>query len=157
MSEHNHKKIVIGLKWLNGKPPPGIAIPDYETAGASGMDVCAAIEQDMHLSPGDIKLVATGFALDIPEGFEIQVRPRSGLAIKHGITIVNAPGTIDSDYRGEVKIGLINVGTMPFTIKRGDRIAQLVASPVVRAEILVMEELTRSDRDDGGFGHTGIR
>ncbi len=156
MPEYTQKKIVIGLKWLNGEPNREISIPGYETSGASGMDVCAAVKQDVTLYPGDIKMVATGFALDIPEGFEIQVRPRSGLAIKHGITIVNAPGTIDSDYRGEVKIGLINVGRNAFTIKRGDRIAQLVAAPVVKAEIRIMEELSRSDRDAGGFGHTGI-
>lgn len=157
MPEYTQKKIVIGLKWLNGEPNREISIPGYETSGASGMDVCAAVKQDVTLYPGDIKMVATGFALDIPEGFEIQVRPRSGLAIKHGITIVNAPGTIDSDYRGEVKIGLINVGRNAFTIKRGDRIAQLVAAPVVKAEIRIKEELSRSDRDAGGFGHTGIR
>lgn len=121
------------------------------------MDVCAALEQDIDLHPGDIMLIPTGFAIDIPAGYEIQVRPRSGLAIKHGITIVNAPGTIDSDYRGEVKIGLINVGRKVFTIKRGDRIAQLVAAPVVKARMNIVETLSQSKRDVGGFGHTGVR
>ena len=121
------------------------------------MDVCAALEQAVDLHPGDIEMIPTGFAIDIPVGFEVQVRPRSGLAIKHGITIVNAPGTIDSDYRGEVKIGLINVSRSVFTIKRGDRIAQLVVAPVVKAHMDVVESLSSSKRDDGGFGHTGVR
>ena len=150
-------KIVIGFKWLDSEASRDLNIPGYETPGASGMDVCAALEQDMDLHPGDIEMIPTGFAIEIPVGFEVQVRPRSGLAIKHGITIVNAPGTIDSDYRGEVKIGLINLSRSVFTIKRGDRIAQMVAAPVVKAHVDVVETLSPSMRDTGGFGHTGVR
>jgi dUTP pyrophosphatase len=157
MPKSNKNDIVIGFKWLNDEAVRDINIPAYGTSGASGMDVCAALEQDIDLHPGDIMLIPTGFAIDIPAGYEVQVRPRSGLAIKHGITIVNAPGTIDSDYRGEVKIGLINVGRKVFTIKRGDRIAQLVAAPVVKARMNIVETLSQSKRDVGGFGHTGVR
>ena len=157
MSENNQNDIVIGFKWLNEEAVRDINIPAYETSGASGMDVCAALEQDINLHPGDIALIPTGFAIDIPAGYEIQVRPRSGLAIKHGITIVNAPGTIDCDYRGEVKIGLINVSRKAFIIKRGDRIAQLVAAPVVKVRMNIVETLSQSKRDVGGFGHTGVR
>jgi dUTP pyrophosphatase len=157
VTESRQVKIVISLKWLDSKACRDLNIPRYETPGASGMDVCAALEQDVDLHPGDIEMIPTGFAIDIPAGFEIQVRPRSGLAIKHGITIVNAPGTIDSDYRGEVKIGLINVSRSVYTIKRGDRIAQLVAAPVVKAHMDVVESLSSSTRDTGGFGHTGVR
>lgn len=157
VTESRDVKIVIGFKWLDSEASRDLNIPGYETPGASGMDVCAALEQDMDLHPGDIEMIPTGFAIEIPVGFEVQVRPRSGLAIKHGITIVNAPGTIDSDYRGEVKIGLINLSRSVFTIKRGDRIAQMVAAPVVKAHVDVVETLSPSMRDTGGFGHTGVR
>lgn len=157
VTESRDVKIVIGFKWLDSEASRDLNIPGYETPGASGMDVCAALEQDMDLHPGDIEMIPTGFAIEIPIGFEVQVRPRSGLAIKHGITIVNAPGTIDSDYRGEVKIGLINLSRSVFTIKRGDRIAQMVAAPVVKAHVDVVETLSPSMRDTGGFGHTGVR
>lgn len=121
------------------------------------MDVCAAVEEELQIAPGEIVLVPTGFAVAIPEGFEIQVRPRSGLAVRHGITIINSPGTIDSDYRGEVKVGLINLGAESFVIKRGDRIAQLVLAPVTLATWQVCDELDDTERGAGGFGHTGVR
>ena len=119
------------------------------------MDVAAAIDQPLTLEPGEIKLIPSGFAVAIPPGFEIQVRPRSGLAIKHGVTIINSPGTIDADYRGEVKIGLINLGDKPYTIHRADRIAQLVLAEVQRVELQLLDELERTGRQSGGFGHTG--
>jgi dUTP pyrophosphatase len=119
------------------------------------MDVAAAVTKPLTLAPGEIKLLPTGFAVAIAPGYELQVRPRSGLAVKHGITVVNAPGTIDADYRGEVKIGLINLSSQPFTIHRGDRIAQLVLAPVCRAVLIVCRELDRTARQDGGFGHSG--
>ena len=120
------------------------------------MDVQAAIEGALVISPGAIELIATGLAVALPPGYELQVRPRSGLAIKHGITIVNAPGTIDADYRGEIKIGLINLGQVPYTINRGDRIAQLVLAPVCRAVLKEVDVLSETERQDGGFGHTGV-
>jgi dUTP pyrophosphatase len=108
------------------------------------------------LEPGDIQLIPSGFAVALPPGYELQVRPRSGLAIRHGITVVNAPGTIDADYRGEIQIGLVNLGRKPFTLSRGDRIAQLVLAPVSHARLRVVKRLDPTDRGSGGFGHTGI-
>lgn len=131
-------------------------LPEYSTAHAAGMDLCAALEKPISLKPREIKLVPTGLALEIPVGYEGQVRPRSGLALKHGISIVNAPGTIDADYRGEVGVILVNLGTKAFTINPGDRIAQLVISPVVRAQILEAKILKKTKRGAGGFGHTGV-
>lgn len=130
-------------------------MPFYASAQAAGMDVVAAITEDVVLHPGEIKLLSTGFALALPKGFEVQVRPRSGLAITYGITVVNAPGTIDADYRGEVKIGLINLGQNSYTIRRGDRIAQLVFAPVCQAHLRQVQELDQTERGNGGFGHTG--
>lgn len=121
------------------------------------MDVYAAVTADTELTPGEITLIPTGFAVAIPEGYEIQVRPRSGLAVKHGVTIINSPGTIDSDYRGEVKVGLVNLGKKPFVICRGDRIAQLVLAPVVVAKWHETDQLDITERGTGGFGHTGVR
>ena len=132
-----------------------LKLPVYHSALAAGMDVCAAIDSDQSLAPGDIALIPTGLAMAIPKGFEVQVRPRSGLAIKHGISIVNAPGTIDADYRGEVKIGLVNLGPKPYIIHRGDRIAQLIVQKVYQASITLVDELDDTERNDGGFGHTG--
>jgi dUTP pyrophosphatase len=120
------------------------------------MDICAAVETDITVNPGDILLVPTGFAICLPVGFEAQIRPRSGLAVKHGITIVNAPGTIDADYRGEIKIALINFGKSPFTIRRGDRIAQMVIAQITQARFSIVDALDASLRNDGGFGHTGM-
>lgn len=128
-------------------------LPAYATSGAAGMDVVSA--ENVVLSPGARHAVSTGFALAIPQGYEIQVRPRSGLALKHGITVPNTPGTIDSDYRGELKIILINHGSEDFEIRRGDRIAQLVLAPVVQAGWHEVDELDATDRGDGGFGSTG--
>lgn len=134
---------------------PEAKIPAYMTELAAGMDVCAVLEETLTLEPGQRCLVPTGLAFAIPSGYEMQVRPRSGLAIKHGIALVNAPGTIDADYRGEVCIILINHGVEDFTIASGDRIAQLVVAPVCQAELVTVAELTETKRGSGGFGHTG--
>lgn len=131
----------------------GLDLPAYATAGAAGMDVLAA--EDVVLAPGARHAVATGLAFAIPPGFEIQVRPRSGLALKHGITVPNTPGTIDSDYRGELKVILINHGAEAFDVRRGDRIAQLVVAPVTQATWLKVDELDHTERGEGGFGSTG--
>lgn len=131
----------------------GLPLPAYATAGAAGMDVVAA--EDLVLAPGARHAVATGFAIAIPPGYEVQVRPRSGLALKHGITCLNTPGTIDEDYRGEVKVILANLGDQPFTIARGERIAQLVPAPVQRALFEEVAVLDETDRGSGGFGSTG--
>lgn len=131
----------------------GLPLPTYATAGAAGMDVVAA--EDVTLAPGARHAVATGFALAIPEGYEVQVRPRSGLALKHGITCLNTPGTIDSDYRGEVRIILANLGAEPFVVTRGERIAQLVPAAVQRARFTEVASLDETDRGAGGFGSTG--
>jgi len=130
--------------------------PCYMSEGASGMDVYADVDNEVTLAPGDIKLISAGFYMSIPAGYEVQVRPRSGLAIKHGISIVNAPGTIDSDYRGLVGIILINHGKDPFVIKRADRIAQIVLQKVIQADVAIVDELDETVRAHGGFGHTGI-
>ena len=131
-----------------------LPLPAYATDGAAGMDVVSA--EDLTLAPGARRAVATGFAVAIPEGYEVQVRPRSGLALKHGVTCLNTPGTIDSDYRGEVKVILANLGSDPFEIKRGDRIAQLVPAPVQRATLTEVTRLDETERGHGGFGSTGI-
>ena len=131
----------------------GLDLPTYATGGAAGMDVLAA--EDVTLAPGARHAVATGLALAIPPGFEIQVRPRSGLALKHGISVPNTPGTIDSDYRGELKVILINHGAQAFEVRRGDRVAQLVLAPVVRAGWVEVAELDETARGEGGFGSTG--
>jgi dUTP pyrophosphatase len=140
---------------LNPEKTRDIPLPRYMTDQSAGMDIHAALEDDLVLEPGRIALVPTGFAMALPGGFEAQIRPRSGLAVQHGITIVNAPGTIDADYRGEVKIVLINLGPQPVTLKRGDRIAQMVVQRVVQARINEVETLEETDRSSGGFGHTG--
>jgi dUTP pyrophosphatase len=131
----------------------GLPLPSYATAHAAGLDVVAA--EDLMLAPGARAAVATGFAIAIPEGYEVQVRPRSGLALKHGITCLNTPGTIDADYRGEVKVILANLGTDPFAVARGERIAQLVPAAVQRATFDEVEELDETARGQGGFGSTG--
>jgi dUTP pyrophosphatase len=134
----------------------GLPLPAYMTAGASGMDLHAALEMDLILEPGDIAVVATGLAVAVPEGYEAQLRPRSGLAVSHGIGIPNAPATIDSDYRGELRVPLINLGRTAFTITRGMRIAQLVVAPVVRVRWAEVSELPPTTRGSGGFGHSGL-
>ncbi len=133
----------------------GLPFPAYATGGAAGLDLAAAVEGDLVLAPGERALVPTGLALAIPAGCEGQVRPRSGLAAGHGITILNAPGTVDADYRGEVKVVLMNAGGSPFTVRRGMRIAQLVIAPVCRAHLAAAAELPPTPRGTGGFGHTG--
>jgi dUTP pyrophosphatase len=135
----------------------GLPLPAYQSPGAAGLDLVAAIPADapIVLEPGERRIVVTGLVLEIPEGFEAQVRPRSGLALKYGVTILNAPGTIDSDYRGELAAILINHGPESFRIARGDRIAQLVFAPVVQARLAVAETLSDTDRGAGGFGSTG--
>jgi dUTP pyrophosphatase len=144
-------EIRIALKRLaNGE---GLPLPSYASAGAAGMDVVAA--ETLTLAPGARYAVATGFAIAIPEGYEVQVRPRSGLALKHGITCLNTPGTIDSDYRGEVKVILANLGTEPFEVVRGERIAQLVPAPVLRAAFDEVDDLDSTERGARGFGSTG--
>lgn len=134
----------------------GVDLPAYASLGASGADVRAFLKQPISLAPGNSVLVPTGLRFAIPEGYEIQVRPRSGLALKYGMTVLNTPGTIDADYRGELGIILINHGKEPFLIEPGMRIAQLVLSPVVQARFLTCESLEMSERRSGGFGHTGI-
>ena len=134
----------------------GLQLPAYATDGAAGADLCAAVDEELIIRPGERAAVPTGLVLEIPAGYEGQVRPRSGLAIRAGLTIVNAPGTIDSDYRGELKVLLVNLGLEPVSISRGDRIAQLLVAPVTRASFIETEDLTASDRGDGGFGSTGV-
>jgi dUTP pyrophosphatase len=135
----------------------GLPLPAYETEGAAGMDLRAAVEdgEPIVIVPGGRALVPTGLALQIPAGFECQVRPRSGLAVKHGVTVLNAPGTVDADYRGEVKVLLINLGTETFSVGRGDRIAQLVMAAVEKAVLVQADRLDSSERGEGGFGSTG--
>ena len=132
-----------------------IPIPSYATSGSSGMDVRAAVKDEIIVEKNSITLVPTNLSVEIPQGYEIQVRPRSGLAANHGIGILNSPGTIDADYRGEIKIIMINLGKEKFTIKRGDRIAQLVVSKVFTANLIQSDDLNHSKRGKGGFGHTG--
>jgi dUTP pyrophosphatase len=143
---------VLRLRRVGGRGPP-LDLPRYETAGAAGLDLRA--DEDFSLAPGERRLVPTGLALEIPAGHEGQVRPRSGLAARHGIGLVNAPGTIDADYRGEVQVILVNLGQAPYAARRGERIAQLVIAPVTRVEPVLAEELSDTHRGDGGFGSTG--
>lgn len=133
-----------------------MALPSYETAGSSGLDLRAAVHGELTLHPGDIRLIPTGLAISLPPGYEAQVRPRSGLALKQGVGMVNSPGTVDSDYRGEIGLVLINWGKAPFVIRRGDRIAQMVVTRVSRAEILEVDRLETTTRGEGGFGHSGV-
>jgi dUTP pyrophosphatase len=137
--------------------PHGIGLPQprYATAGSAGADVVAAVDAELVLAPGERVAVPTGLAVAVPAGFELQVRPRSGLALKSGVTVANAPGTIDSDYRGEVRVILVNLGSEPFVVRRGERIAQLVLAPVTRAEFAEAVELPATGRGAGGFGSTG--
>lgn len=134
-----------------------LPLPRYMSHAAAGMDLCAANDEAIVLAPGQVRLVPTGLYIAVPEGYEGQVRPRSGLALKHGLVIVNSPGTIDSDYRGEVGIIVGNIGRQAYTIERGTRIAQLVIAPVVQADIEIVETLDDTQRGSGGFGHTGSR
>lgn len=133
-----------------------VAAPAYQSPGAAGLDLSAAVEEPIVLTPGERRLIPTGYAVAIPPGFEGQVRPRSGLALRHGVTVLNAPGTIDSDFRGELRVLLVNHGSEAFVVKRGDRIAQLVICPVAEAELVEVEELSGTARGDGGYGSTGV-
>jgi len=148
------EKIRIHIKRL--KNDQSVSLPQYMTEGSSGMDLFASLEKEVILEPGERRLIPTGISVAIPQGFEGQVRPRSGLAIRNGVGIINAPGTVDADYRGEIGVLLINFGKEPFAIHHGDRIAQLVISPVVRATWEEADELPATLRQDGGFGHTGV-
>lgn len=139
------------------KAEKGAQLPSYQTPGAAGADIRAFLNTDIVLKSGERTLVPTGLYFEIPEGYEVQIRPRSGLAVKNGITLLNTPGTIDSDYRGEIKIIMINLGTEDFVIKNGDRIAQMVVCPVIQAVFETTEDLSVTERGDGGFGHTGVK
>ena len=147
-------QLEIKFKRLNEKFK-SIPLPSYATKGSAGMDIYAALDEPMKISKGKIELVPTNLSVEIPEGYEIQVRPRSGLAAKHGIGILNSPGTIDSDYRGEIKIIIINLGTEDFIIQPAERIAQLVVSKIYTARLIESTELNNTTRGEGGFGHTG--
>jgi dUTP pyrophosphatase len=132
-----------------------LPLPRYASAGAAGLDLPAAVEGERVLAPGERALIPTGFRIELPPGYEAQVRPRSGLALRHGVVLPNAPGTIDSDYRGELRVILWNTGPEPFRLRRGDRVAQLVVAPVARAALVPVEALDATARGEGGFGHTG--
>lgn len=147
--------MIVQFCWIDPEKSRDLELPRYHSELAAGLDVSAAVTGPVVLNPGQIDIFPSGFSVAIPEGYELQVRPRSGMAIKHGVTVVNSPGTIDADYRGEVCIGLINLGKEPFLISRGDRIAQLVLAPVVRAQFELVARLDQTSRGDGGFGHTG--
>ncbi len=151
-----HPSVTIEVRIRRLPHAEGLPLPAYATDGAAGADLRAAVESEMILGPGDRTVVPTGLVVEIPAGYEGQVRPRSGLAIKAGLTIVNAPGTIDSDYRGELKVLMINLGSETVSIGRGDRIAQLLIAPVTRASFVESEALSVSERGDGGFGSTGV-
>jgi dUTP pyrophosphatase len=142
------------LQLANGK---GLALPAYQSALAAGLDLLAAVPEDapIILAPGKYALIPTGLAIALPPGYEAQVRPRSGLAARHGVTVLNAPGTVDADYRGEIGVPLINHGEAPFTIRRGERIAQMVIASVIQAELLPVTRLSPTERGSGGFGSTG--
>ena len=145
-------KIMIKRK----KTAEDLPLPRYMSSGSAGMDLYAAVDETTEIAPGGFGLIPTGIHLQLPAGYEGQLRPRSGLAAKHGVTVLNTPGTIDSDYRGEIKVILINLGREPFVIKRGDRIAQLIISRYERVKLVPTECLEVSERGSGGFGHTGI-
>jgi len=137
------------------KLTPDAELPRYATAGAAGLDLAAALPAPLTVKPGDRVLVPTGIAIALPAGHEGQVRPRSGLAVRHGVTVLNSPGTIDEDYRGEVKVALVNLGREPFVIEPGMRVAQLIVAPVARVSVIEVSDLEGTERGAGGFGHTG--
>lgn len=134
----------------------GAKLPLYKTSGAAGADICALLEKPLVVESGKSAMVPTGLFFEIPEGYEVQIRPRSGLAAKNGVTVLNTPGTIDSDYRGEINVILINLGDKPFTVNNGDRIAQMLLAPVIQAEFSVVTSLDETERGAGGFGSTGV-
>lgn len=144
---------MVNIKCVASK---GAIIPEYKTAGAAGADLCAMLEAPLTIPAGRSAMVSTGLFFEIPKGYEVQVRPRSGLAAKNGVTVLNTPGTIDSDYRGEIKVILINLGTDDFTINNGDRIAQMIIAPVIQASFTITDSLSETERGSGGFGSTGL-
>lgn len=146
------EKVTVTIQRLPGNED--LPLPRYMTEHAAGLDVFAAVDQEVSIFPGQREMIPTGLAIALPEGYEAQIRPRSGIAWKHGVTLVNAPGTIDADYRGEIGILLINHGDQPFVVRRGDRIAQMIVQRVCRVQWDVHPELNRTGRGDGGFGHT---
>ena len=159
-SENSNKDAQKGLlsipiRRVRGEVDADLPLPQYMSDRAAGMDLYAAVDADVTVHPQEAALVPTGLAVAIPAGFEGQIRARSGLAIKHGLAVINAPGTIDSDYRGEIKVALINLGKKPFTIHRGDRIGQMIISRIYRAQWDLRKDLDETDRNEGGFGHTG--
>jgi len=153
IAEPGMKHIRVAITRLGGSED--LPLPGYMTDHAAGMDLVAAVQADLVLPPGRRALVPTGIAIALPQGFEAQIRPRSGLALKHGVTLVNTPGTIDADYRGEIRVILINHGTEPFVVRRGDRIAQMIVAPVCRVRWDLQPGLPATERGDSGFGHTG--
>lgn len=140
-------------KYLAEKPA---VVPEYQTEGSAGLDLCSAEASGIVINPSDTALIGTNLIIEIPDGYEGQIRPRSGLALKHGVTVLNSPGTIDSDYRGEVKVLLVNHGKAPFELNFGDRIAQLIIAPYIRASLEIATELSETSRGEGGYGSTGI-
>lgn len=148
------KKVTVKVKSKDNSSD--LPLPRYATKGSSGMDLHADVEGQTVLNPGEIRLISCGIYVSIPEGYEAEIRPRSGLALKHGISLVNSPGTIDSDYRGLLSLIMINLGKEPFTIKRGDRVAQMVIKEVIKAELEKCDILDETVRSSGGFGHTGV-
>ena len=157
MSEARAPKASVAIRILRLPHGEGLPLPSYQSKHAAGLDMVAAVPEagPVELMPGSRALVPTGFAFELPSGFEAQLRPRSGLALKHGVTLLNSPGTIDADYRGEVMVLLANLGAEAFTVRRGDRIAQLVVAPVAHVEVVSVEALGETDRGQGGFGSTG--
>jgi dUTP pyrophosphatase len=147
-------RIIIKVKRLDNNPD--LPLPSYYSGGSSGLDLCAAVKEEITLKPGEIQLIPTGLSISLPRGYEAQVRPRSGLALRHGLGLVNSPGTIDADYRGEIGVIVINWGKEPFTIRRGDRIAQMIISRVYRARLEEVDEIDPTARGEGGFGHSGV-
>lgn len=150
---YNMDMNIVNVKVVASK---GAVIPEYKTKGAAGADLCALLESPLTIPAGKFAMVPTGLFFEIPEGYEVQVRPRSGLAAKNGVTVLNTPGTIDSDYRGEIKVILINLGTADFTINSGDRIAQMIVAPVTQAQFEITKNLSETERGAGGFGSTGV-
>ena len=149
------EKIKIRIKRLNPEKDSDLELPSYMTTASAGLDLCAAVEDTVIVPPGRITLVPTGLAVALPQGFEAQIRPRSGLALKKGLTLINAPGTIDADYRGEIGLAVVNLGPDPVSIRRGDRVAQMVVTRVWQAELELVPDLDETERGSGGFGHTG--
>ena len=148
-------KVKVKVKRIRGEKDSDIPLPEYMSQHAAGMDLAAAVDADIVLLPGERVAVPTGILIELPIGFEAQIRPRSGLALRNGVTLLNTPGTVDSDYRGEVKVIVINLGKEPFVIKRGMRIAQMIISPVCQAELDLVEDVVETKRNAGGFGSTG--